>query len=311
MYSFGIMLGVVARRRIGLSRLHSRALALLIASPLVSAYTLFFLDDKALMFTLPLTALIVRARWPRAITTGIVAAWAGVSLPTLSLLARRNGANANKTSPMRLFDIAAMLAGLIAFAAVSFAAGHQSAILLTNRGIRESQAPFAYSIWRYFGEYYMPVRFAALAVLGATLLLAAYRFTATYAEAFVALTALMLLASTNTVPGRAVAMLPLGILAFRSCAGRWRYLAMLTAWSTVMFGFALSMRVSWAKATIDEAAFVVDWVQVVLVNLPLLVVIVAVARRASQHRVRKLSPSERQVSTRVGSHPEHSRKSAY
>jgi hypothetical protein len=288
-YGLGIMFVIKARDRLGLSRLHSRALALIVASPLVAAYTSFFLDDKALMFTLPVVALIVSSRWWRPITTGVTAAWAGIGILTLSLLGRRDVPPVKRemstTFGIHYFDLRAVAIGLVAFGAVTFAAGSQSVVLLQNRALRESQPPFAFSVWRLFGSYYVPVRLGILALIGVALLIVAYRYVATYSEVFVALTALLLLASTNTVPGRVVAFLPLGVLVFRSSVSRWRYFAGMTVWAMLMFGLALVDKVPSAKAILVQAHSLVDWAQVIFVNTLLVVVVIAVARRLADSRV--------------------------
>lgn len=224
MFATAVWLLITRRGRLGLSVVESRAAAALVVSPMVAGSSMVLLDDKAAILTVALMVLVASAPWWRAAATGLAAAWTGAAILALPL--------ALVPSRGRRPDLRAAATGGVVFVAGTLAAGTASAMLLSNRSARESMEPFAFSVWRALGDLYSPVlRLALLGVVAIVLVASAYRRVLPWNEAFVALVALLFLASTNTVPSRVAGVLVLGVLVFRTARGRLGYLAVTAAWA--------------------------------------------------------------------------------
>jgi hypothetical protein len=241
-YMIGVAILLRRRTRLGLSDETARLTALLVSSPVMAGWTMIFLEDKALFFALPVLVLASTAKFgKRAALLGLAAGWGGLSVLTIALLplAAREGSRA----PDRVKALWRSMLGLAVFIVSTLLAGGASLQLLRNRATRESGSLFWFPIWRLLGGSYSPVlRDLVMVAVGGTLIWAAYAGQIKFEEGFVALTALLLISSTNTSPIRIVCFLPLGIFVFRTDARRRLYLAAVAAWAAAMLVFALAAK---------------------------------------------------------------------
>jgi hypothetical protein len=261
--------------RVGLTTGHSRALAVLIASPLVSGVLMVLLEDKAWFFAAPLAAVVIAGRWGRAIAVGAVAGWLGAAVLTVALLLWDR--------ERRRWDLGAALLGGAVAAAATVVAGRVSWDLIAHRGERESMSPFGLSVWRLLGDWYSPtMRLLAVAVLAAAVLIAYRVGRASFTGAYVALLAAALVVSTNTSWQRVVAIIVIGVAVWSTHVGRTRWLWVSAGWTT---GWGLAVAAERAGlvsfAIQPEGAWA--WVPIVAMNGVLFTVAIAPAPRVGRH----------------------------
>jgi hypothetical protein len=274
-YSVAIVLAVLFGHRVGLTTGHSRALAVLIASPLVSGVLMVLLEDKAWFFAAPLAAVVIAGRWGRAIAVGAVAGWLGAAVLTVALLLWDR--------ERRRWDLGAALLGGAVAAAATVVAGRVSWDLIAHRGERESMSPFGLSVWRLLGDWYSPtMRLLAVAVLAAAVLIAYRVGRASFTGAYVALLAAALVVSTNTSWQRVVAIIVIGVAVWSTHVGRTRWLWVSAGWTT---GWGLAVAAERAGlvsfAIQPEGAWA--WVPIVAMNGVLFTVAIAPAPRVGRH----------------------------
>ena len=294
-FMIGAVVVVRGRRRLGLSEETARLIALLVVSPVVAGSTFISLEDKALFFTLPLLVLASNAKFgKRAVALGLAAGWGGLSVLAIPLipLAARNASGF--TDRLRVFRRSAL--GLTVFLVSTLLAGGASLQLIQNRTTRESGAPFWFSIWRLAGGAYSPALRDVVVVVVSILVGSTYAKLIGFEEGFVALTALLLIVSTNTVPSRIVCFLPLGVFVLKSATRRRLYLAIVATWAALMFfsnvakHTTLGYFANWSSGPYAEEA-----IKALMVNAILLLILGLTLRsgvRVWKQRKPLLAPSK-------------------
>jgi hypothetical protein len=277
MLAIGVLVVVLRPERLGLSRLTGRLLALTVLSPAIALTTFGFLEDKVPFFTLVVLLLASPAeRLWRSAMLGLVAAWGGFAGLALVLLPW-SWSGRPDLSPWKRAAIATAV-GLSVFVAGNAVAGSGGSTLLSNRRARESIYAFWFSIWHLLdGADSVPVRLVIAGGIALVIVAAFYMKRLRFDAALIALSAVMLLASSNTQGYRLVFFCPLGVLLFRTDRARALYLGFTSLWAAIVYGCVLANKfvsISFL-ATDTHEGYLYLASEVLITNSCLLVIITA------------------------------------
>lgn len=276
-YVVAVIALIHAAPRLNVGPVATRLSALLVASPLVSGLGMLTLEDKAWFVAGPLLVLAMAGRFSRALSAGVVGGWLGIGLVAVVLLILRTGIHGGESARSRI-DLPAALVGGVAAACTLLVAGPSMSLrLVANRSLREDREPFAFSVWRLIGDAYLPsVRVVLLAVLVLLVMAAVYKGASGWFAGYVALSAVLLLVSTNTSTQRVVALVVIGVVV-ASTAWQGRWVAAAWMWAGLAAALAVSDRVtSLNQLSSNPSSDLWAAPFVLLVNGPLILIIGAV-----------------------------------